>query len=435
MARPPALMLQAAARAAGVFAPHAPVDCGGLGLGMVERAPVFEEAGYSLFGPLALNIAAPDEGNIHLLDKVATADQRERYLQPLARGEVRSAFAMTEPAPGAGADPTMLTTTASKVDGGWIVNGRKWFITGADGAAFFITMARTSGEPGSAGGSDHVPDAGRPPTGSTVVRHVGTVDRSMLGGHCEVGFSDAFVPDDHVLGGVDEGFRYAQVRLGPARMTHVMRWTGAVRRAHEVAVRHVASREAFGSRLSDLGMMQQLIADNEIDLAATRALLLQACRVLDDGGRASKATSIAKTFAAEALHRVADRAVQMCGGLGRLDRAAGREDRPRGASVPDLRRPVGGAPLVDRQAGGTRHRRRRRRDGFPDGDGSSRGVAAGMADAGVRLSGPLDLVPDRRRPLQPHLPARRRYRASGCCGPRREPGAHRRLMTSRASSG
>jgi acyl-CoA dehydrogenase len=308
-------MLQAGARAAGVFAPHAPVDCGGLGLTMVERAPVFEEAGYSLFGPLAFNIAAPDEGNIHLLDKVGSPDQRERYLQPLSRGEVRSAFAMTEPAPGAGADPTMLLTAASKVDGGWIVNGRKWFITGADGAAFFITMARTSGEPGSPGGATMFL---MPATtdGVDVIRHVGTVDRSMLGGHCELAFSDAFVPDDHVLGGVDEGFRYAQVRLGPARMTHVMRWTGAVRRAHEVAVRHVASRRAFGARLSDLGLMQQLIADNEIDLAATRALLLQACRELDDGGRASHATSITKTFAAEALHRVADRAVQMCGGLG-----------------------------------------------------------------------------------------------------------------------
>ena len=308
-------LLQDAAREAGVFAPHAPLDCGGLGLGMVDRVPVFEEAGYSLFGPLALNIAAPDEGNIHLLDHVATAEQRDRYLQPLARGQVRSAFAMTEPAPGAGADPSMLATSASRVEGGWVVNGRKWFITGADGAAFFITMARTSGEPGGAGGATMFLMPASTP-GVEVVRHVGTVDKSMLGGHCEVAFTDAFVPDDEVLGGVDEGFRYAQVRLGPARMTHVMRWTGAVRRAHEVAVRHVASRQAFGSRLADLGLMQQLIADNEIDLAATRALLLQACRVLDDGGRASKETSIAKTFAGEALHRVADRAVQMCGGMG-----------------------------------------------------------------------------------------------------------------------
>ncbi|CAB4698176.1 unannotated protein [freshwater metagenome] len=309
------VQLQAAAREAGVLAPHAPVDCGGLGLGMVDRAAVFEEAGYSLFGPLAVHVAAPDEGNIHLLDHVGTPAQRETYLQPLARGQVRSAFAMTEPAPGAGSDPSALATRATKVDGGWVVNGRKWFITGADGAAFFITMARTSGEPGGAGGATMFLMPAETP-GLEVVRHVGTVDRSMLGGHCEMTFTDAFVPDAEVLGGVDEGFRYAQVRLGPARMTHVMRWTGAVRRAHEIAVTHVAGREAFGARLSDLGMMQQLIADNEIDLAATRALLLEACRVLDDGGRGGKETSIAKTFAAEALHRVADRAVQMCGALG-----------------------------------------------------------------------------------------------------------------------
>lgn len=307
--------LQAAAKEAGVFAPHAPVDCGGLGLGMVDRAPVFEEAGYSLFGPMALGINAPDEGNVHLLDHVASASQRERFLVPLARGEVRSAFAMTEPSPGAGSDPSMLTTRARKVDGGWVVDGLKRFITGADGAGFFITMARTSGEPGSPGGATMFLMPASTP-GVVVERHVGMVDTSMLGGHCEVSFTEAFVADEDVLGGVDEGFRYAQVRLGPARMTHVMRWTGAVRRAHEVAVRYVAEREAFGSRLADQGMVQQLVADNEIDLAATRALLLEACRVLDDGGRGNRETSIAKTFAAEALHRVADRAQQLCGGLG-----------------------------------------------------------------------------------------------------------------------
>ena len=307
--------LQAAARAHGIFAPHAPREFGGMGLSMVERAGVFEEAGYSLFGPLALNIAAPDEGNMHLLDHVGTPEQRQVFLQPLATGVVRSAFAMTEPAPGAGSDPSALTTLATKVSGGWAINGRKWFITGADGAAFFITMARTSGEPAEAGGATMFLMPAET-DGLRVVRHVGTVDKSMIGGHCEVSYVDAFVPDENVLGGVDEGFRYAQVRLGPARMTHVMRWLGAARRAHEVAVRHVANRKAFGSRLGDLGMIQQLIADNEIDLAATRALLRVACEELDAGGRASNSTSIAKTFAAEALHRVVDRATQMCGGLG-----------------------------------------------------------------------------------------------------------------------
>ena len=307
--------LQAEARGRGIFAPHGPVDCGGLGLGMVDRAPVFEAAGRSLFGPMAVNIHAPDEGNMHLLDHVASASQREQFLLPLVRGDVRSGFAMTEPAPGAGADPAALTTRATRVEGGWVVNGRKWFITGADGAGFFIVMARTSGEPGQSGGATMFLAPADAP-GLEVVRHVETADRSMLGGHCEMTFTDVFVADENVLGEVDEGFRYAQVRLGPARMTHVMRWTGAAQRAHEVAVRHVSGRHAFGSRLADLGMMQQMIADNEIDLAATRALLHQACEELDAGGRASKSTSIAKTFAAEALNRVADRSVQMCGGLG-----------------------------------------------------------------------------------------------------------------------
>ena len=307
--------LQAAAYEAGLLAPHGPVDCGGLGLSMVERAPVFEAAGYSLFGPVALNINAPDEGNIDMLDEIASSTQRAEFLEPLVRGTIRSAFAMTEPAPGAGSDPSLLATRAAKVAGGWVVNGTKAFITGADGAGFFIVMARTSGEPGDAGGATMFLAPADTP-GLEVVRHIRTVDRSMLGGHCEVCLTDVFVPDDRVLGGVDEGFRYAQVRLGPARMTHVMRWTGAAVRAHEVAVRYAAERTAFGSRLADQGMVQQMIADSEIDLAATRALLMEACRELDAGGRASVSTSIAKTFAAEALHRVVDRATQMCGGLG-----------------------------------------------------------------------------------------------------------------------
>ncbi|SDK66064.1 Acyl-CoA dehydrogenase [Nocardioides sp. YR527] len=307
--------LQAEARAAGVFAPHAPVAYDGLGLGMVDRAPVFEAAGRGLFGPMALNINAPDEGNIHLLAHVADEWQQEWFLAPLARGEVRSAFAMTEPSPGAGADPSALTTRAERISTGWRLNGHKWFITGADGAAFHIVMARTSGEPGDTGGATMFLVPADAP-GVDLVRHVGTQDLSMLGGHCEITYTDVEVGEDAVLGEVDEGFRYAQVRLGPARMTHVMRWTGAATRAHETAVRHVAGRRAFGSRLAEQGMVQQMIADNEIDLAATRALLLAACRELDDGGRASESTSIAKTFAAEALCRVADRAVQMCGGLG-----------------------------------------------------------------------------------------------------------------------
>jgi alkylation response protein AidB-like acyl-CoA dehydrogenase len=222
---------------------------------------------------------------------------------------------MTEPAPGAGSDPAALLTRATQVDGGWVINGNKRFITGADGAAFLIVMARTSGDRESPAGATMFLTPTSAP-GITLERHVGTMDRSMLGGHCELTFADVFVAEDDVLGGVDEGFGYAQVRLGPARMTHVMRWAGAAQRAHEAAVRYVSERRAFGTRLAKLGMVQQMVADNEIDLAATRALMREACAELDAGGRASKATSIAKTFAAEALHRVADRSMQMCGGLG-----------------------------------------------------------------------------------------------------------------------
>lgn len=302
--------LQEQARILGIFAPHAPREYGGQALGMEERAPVFEAAGRSLFGPMALNINAPDEGNVHLLDQVASEAQRGRYLAPLARGDQRSAFAMTEPPPGAGSNPSALRTLARRDGDGWLINGRKKFITGADGAGFFIVMARTSGQPDSPGGATmFLVPADRP--GIALIRHVSTMDKSMLGGHCEIELTDVRVDADDVLGEVDEGFRHAQIRLGPARLTHVMRWLGAAQRSHETAVAYVSERS-----LSAHGMVELMIADNEIDLAATRSLLLTACRVLDAGRPAREETALAKVFGAEALHRVADRAVQMCGGAG-----------------------------------------------------------------------------------------------------------------------
>ncbi len=307
--------LQRRARDLGVFAPHVSVDLGGLGLGMTDRAPVFEAAGRALFGPMAVNANAPDEGNVHLLEQVAVGSQRERFLAPLARGEQRSAFAMTEPAPGAGSDPTALRTEARRDGESFVITGRKKFITGADGAGFYIVMARTSGSPDGAGGATmFLVPADR--AGIRVVRHVHTMDRSMLGGHCEVELDAVRVPVEDVLGEVDEGFRYAQVRLGPARLTHVMRWLGAAQRAHETAVEYVSERSAFGRPLARQGMVELMIADNEIDLAATRSLLLTACRALDAGGNGREESSLAKVFGAEALHRVADRSVQMCGGAG-----------------------------------------------------------------------------------------------------------------------
>ena len=307
--------LQVAAREAGVFAPHVATEFGGHGLGMSDRAPVFEEAGYSLLGPLALNIAAPDEGNMHMLELVADEEQKDRYLRPLATGEVRSCFAMTEPSPGAGSDPAALSTRAEKVPGGWRIDGRKWFITGADGAAFTICMARTSGQPGDRGGATmFLVDAANP--GMRVLRHIETLDESLSGGHAEVAFDDCRVGDDDVLGAVDEGYRYAQVRLDPARLTHCMRWLGLARRAQHIAVRRAAERELFGSRLADLGMAQAMIADNEIDIAASRGLIRQACWELDRGQPAAQSAAMAKVFTAEAVWRVVDRSLQLCGSLG-----------------------------------------------------------------------------------------------------------------------
>jgi alkylation response protein AidB-like acyl-CoA dehydrogenase len=307
--------LQQRAADRGLLAPHAPVECGGLGLTMVQRAPVFERAGYSLFGPLAMNIAAPDEGNVHLLDVLATESQRERFLAPLAAGRVRSCFAMTEPAPGAGSDLSLLNTTATRVGDRWRIDGRKWFITGAIGADFAICMARTSGGPGDRTGATMflVPMA---TPGVNVERAVETLDEGMIGGHGELSFEDCWVDGASVLGEVDHGFAHAQIRLGPARLTHCMRWNGLARRAHDIAVSYALDREAFGRSLSEHGLVLGLVADNEIDLSASTSVILSAARTLDAGDLATVETSIAKTFVSESVGRVVDRSLQICGALG-----------------------------------------------------------------------------------------------------------------------
>ncbi|NVB42598.1 acyl-CoA dehydrogenase family protein [Pseudenhygromyxa sp. WMMC2535] len=308
--------LQAQARAAGLLAPHVGEAWGGLGLDTRGQAVIFEEAGYSLLGPLALNISAPDEGNMHLLEHAASEDQKQRYLVPLTAGEIRSCFAMTEPPPGAGSDPRALATTAKRVEGGWRIDGRKWFITGARGAQVAIVMARTSGAPGERGGATMLLVDGQNP-GMRVVRDLETLDIGLFAGHSEVVFEDCRVPDDAILGEVDRGFEYAQLRLAPARLTHCMRWLGLARRAQALALAHVTERRGFGSRLAELGMVQQQIADNEIDIAASRALIYQTAWILDSGeGDASLASSMAKTFVAEAVGRITDRCVQIAGAVG-----------------------------------------------------------------------------------------------------------------------
>lgn len=339
--------LQRRGRDSGVWAPQLSKDLGGMGFDHLGSAVLLEEAGYSLLGPLALNCAAPDEGNLHLLDKVATEEQRKRYLEPLARGDFRSAFAMTEPPPGAGSDPSALRTEATPDGDGWVINGEKWLITGAEGAGFFIVMARTGRQ------ATMFLVAGDNP-GLTVGAHAHTIDASMPGGHCHVTFNDCRVGADAVLGEVDEGFRYAQVRLAPARLTHCMRWLGAARRAHDIAMQHAVSRELFGSRLADLGMAQQLIADNEIDLHTSRLVLWQACWVLDNGSRGGEESSRAKVMISEAVHRVVDRSVQLAGGMGTS------EDRVLGRIYADIRafRIYDGASEVHRMSLAKRAARR-----------------------------------------------------------------------------
>jgi len=311
--------LRAQARDAGVYAPHAPVAYGGLGIPIDAWSPIFQEAGYSPIGPAVLNIMAPDEGNMHLLHVAGTPAQHERYLAPLVRGDVRSSFAMTEPHPGAGSDPRALSTTAQRVDGGWRITGRKRFISGANGAAFAIVMARTPAVEGwEEGATMFLLPLDAP--GVTIGPDIRTIEGAIAGGHPYVSFDGCLVPDDDVLGGPGQGFRYAQVRLGPARLTHCMRWLGLARRAHDTALDRANGRELFGSRLRDLGVAQALLADSVIDLETSDAIIDKTARVLADDARAGEAlSSVAKVHCSEAVYRVIDRAVQLCGGDGVTD--------------------------------------------------------------------------------------------------------------------
>jgi acyl-CoA dehydrogenase len=302
--------LQAMARDAGLLAPHVSKEWGGLGLSHVGKALVFEEAGYSLLGPLALNIAAPDEGNMHLLDVVATDAQKARFLRPLASGAVRSCFCMTEPPPGAGSDPAALATTAIRDGDDYIIEGAKWFTTGAEGAGFAIIMAK--GEDGRA--TMFLSDMDRP--GIRIERLMDSMDSVFPGGHGVVRFEGLRVPAADVLGEVGQGFRYAQVRLAPARLTHCMRWLGSAIRAQGVALGYAAQREAFGRKLAEHEGVGFMLADNDMDIRTSRLTIWHTAWLLDQGERAGTESSIAKVVCSEAIWRVVDRCVQILGGQG-----------------------------------------------------------------------------------------------------------------------
>ncbi|WP_137893089.1 acyl-CoA dehydrogenase family protein [Ramlibacter sp. 2FC] len=302
--------LVARARRAGLLSPHAAPEYGGMGLSHVGRAIAFEEAGYSPLGPVALNVFAPDEGNMHLLEAVATPAQKEQWLRPLVEGRIRSCFCMTEPAPGAGSDPSMLATTAEPDGDHYLIRGRKWFITGAEGATLAIIMAKVP----DAGATMFLADMGS--AGITVERSMDTMDHCFPGGHGVVAFDGLRVPASAILGELGQGLRYAQVRLSPARLTHCMRWLGAARRAHDVALDYARRRQAFGQAIGRHEGIGFMLADNEMDLHVARLAIWHCAWVLDQGELAIRESSRAKVIASEAVWRVADRCVQVLGGQG-----------------------------------------------------------------------------------------------------------------------
>ena len=308
--------LRARARKAGLWNPHLPPEWGGLGLGALGMALVSQELGASALAPLALNCMAPDEGNMHLLLHAATEEQKARYLRPLSDGSVRSCFAMTE-RDVASSDPTQLRTTAKQDGDGWVLNGEKWFITGANGAAFAIVVAMTEDDPDvdpRSRFSLFLVDGDNP--GWEVVREIPVMGTEGPGGHCEVRLTDCRVGPAALMGRRGEGFALSQVRLGPARLAHAMRWIGVAQRALDIATQRAISREAFGKQLARHEAVAWMLADSGIDLYAARLMVLHAAWKIESGQQFKQEVAIVKVFVAEMLGQIVDRAIQICGSLG-----------------------------------------------------------------------------------------------------------------------
>jgi acyl-CoA dehydrogenase len=305
--------LKEKARAAGVLTPHILPDGGHLT--QVETAYVLQKSGLSPLGPLACNTSAPDEGNMYLLGKVGSPEIKERFLEPLVAGRARSAFFMTEPASegGAGSDPSMMQTHCHMDGNHWVINGRKAFITGAQGAKVGIIMAKAN-----EGACMFLVDL---PDPAIRIEHVpNTIDNSMPGGHATVLIDNLRVPADQMLGNAGEGFKYAQIRLSPARLSHCMRWHGACQRAHEIATDYANRRMAFGKTLIDHEGVGFMLAENLIDLKQAELMIQWCAAVLDSGDLGTAESSMAKVAVSEALMRIADRCVQVMGGNGVTDK-------------------------------------------------------------------------------------------------------------------
>ncbi len=301
--------LRAKARAAGVMTPHILAD--GSHLTQRETAIVLKPSGLSTLGPVAVNTAAPDEGNMYLIGKVGSPELKARFLKQLVSGEARSAFFMTEPSEdnGAGSDPSMMLTTAKPDGNHWVINGRKTLITGAQGAKVGIVMAKSDD-----GACMFLVDL--PDPAIKIERVLDTIDSSMPGGHAVINIDNLRVPADQMLGNSGEGFKYAQIRLSPARLSHCMRWHGAATRAHEIASNYACKRMAFGKPLIDHEGVGFMLADNMIDLRQAALMIDWCADVLDSGSLGTVESSMAKVAVSEALFRVADRCVQVMGGKG-----------------------------------------------------------------------------------------------------------------------
>jgi acyl-CoA dehydrogenase len=305
--------LRAEVKAAGLWCLQMPEDVGGQGLPFTGMAACYEEMNRSIFGPVCFNSAAPDDGNMMVLNKVGTAAQKEWWMMPVIRGEVQSSFAMTEPE-GAGSDPGMTKTYAERSGNDrWKIYGRKWFITGAGESKHFIVMARTSDDPRK-GLTAFLFHADQP--GWKIERRIPIMGPEEHGGHCEITFDGLEVSDENILMGVGDGLKMTQIRLGPARLTHCMRWTGMGRRALEIAMARIEQRHAFGQKLAEKESVQMMVGEAAMQLDISRLVTMRAAWKLDQGDFARKEVSTAKIIAADALHRAADTALQLLGARG-----------------------------------------------------------------------------------------------------------------------
>ncbi len=305
--------LRAKAKSEGLWSLQMPKERGGGGLNTVGMAACYEEMARSIFGPVVFNSAAPDDGNMFVLNRVATDAQKERWLQPIIDGKVRSAFAMTEPAPGSGSDPTVMLTRAERRNDRWIVNGHKWFITGAGEAQHFILLAKSSDDP-RRGLTAFLVDRDQP--GFRVGRRIPIMGPEEHGGHCEVHLENLEIPDENRLMEEGDGLKLTQIRLGTARLTHCMRWLGMAKRALEIAAPYVRERDSFGSKLAEHEGVQWMLGEAAMEIEIGRLLTMKAAATLDSGDFARKEVSMAKVQVSETLHKAIDTAIQLCGARG-----------------------------------------------------------------------------------------------------------------------